>query len=72
VPFWRPKQGDQKQRARTWEMVARIARSDCSSYDDVKVSPFLNVTVLLLFLDVAVLPFLDGASTVQLFYKKCN
>ena len=49
----------------------RIARSDCSSDDDVAVSPCLNVAVLP-FLDVAVLPFLDGASTVRLFYKKCN
>jgi hypothetical protein len=53
-------------------MGVRIARSVCSLYDDVTVLPFLNVMVLLPFLDVAVLPFLDGASTVQLFYKKCN
>ncbi len=57
----------------------RIARSDCSSDDDVAVSPCLNVAVspclnvaVLPFLDVAVLPFLDGASLVRLFYKKCN
>ncbi len=41
----------------------RIARSDCSSDDDVVVLPCLNVPVLP-FLDVVVLPFLDGASRV--------
>ena len=52
-------------------MVVRIFRSDCSSDDDVAVSPFLDVAVLP-FLGVAVLPFLDDASTVLFFYKTCN